>query len=89
MPTYVTRILALCMLLCLLSAAVVAYSVFTWDPATGTVYDGFGRLLTKTPSWALLIRDDRWAGLGWRLFDMVVFWGGLFLAFLLFLREKR
>jgi hypothetical protein len=89
MPTYVTRILALCLLLCLLLAAFLAQGVVKWEPATGTVYDGFGRLLTKTPAWAIVVRADQWAGLGWRIFDMVWFWGGLYLAFRLFVREKR
>lgn len=57
----------------------IAYFVFKFDPGTGTTYDGFGRHLTESPWFVrLLFSEDRlWAGWGWFLADMVIFWGGI------------
>ena len=73
----------------LTARGVLAGSVLAWfiqleDRERGLFYDGFNRQLTAVPEWAFFIRDDVWAGFGWRLFDLVWFWGGLILVFKLF-----
>lgn len=73
----------------LIAMSLIVCSIFAWfiqveDRELGLLFDGFNRELTEVPDWAFFIRDDVWAGFGWRLFDLVWFWGGLFVVFKLF-----
>lgn len=64
-------------------AGFVAYFVTSVDPATHFMYDGFGRPLFESP---LLVRfifgqERLWAGWGWFIGDMAIFWGGIGIGF--------
>ncbi len=49
------------------------------------MFDGLGRELTEPPLWMrwLIVDRRQWAGLGWHLIDIVVFFGGLTTTFVL------
>lgn len=59
--------------------------VGTVTPNGVILHDGFGRVLTAPPIWAriFLTPDQVWAGALWHLFDIVWFFGGAFLAYIL------
>lgn len=90
MLTMLYKILAACVVVAVIAATVLAFFIVEVDPAQKTIYDGLGRVLVPVPGWAgIVIREDHWAGLGWRLVDMVWFWGGLFIALVLFLLSGK
>lgn len=43
------------------------------------MFDGFGRPLSESPFFVRLVfgQDRLWAGWGWFLGDMAIFWGGV------------
>lgn len=66
------------------AATFVAYFTFSFDQ-TGQAYDGFGRPLSESP---ILVRmffgqERMWAGGLWFVADLIIFWGGLGIAFYL------
>lgn len=66
-------------------AGFIAYFVYSFDPQTGTGYDGFGRKLSKSPLFMRLIfgQDRLWPGWFWFGADLVIFWGSLGIAYTL------
>lgn len=79
------KILAACIALSVFSAGVLAYFIRTVDVDRQIVYDGLGRALSEPPRWAQIFIDQpAWAGAGWHLFDIIVFFGGLFIALWLY-----
>ena len=81
--TLVTMIVLV--VLSLIGFYVIGYSVFTIDLATGEAVDGFGRKLYEKPFWVSLFLSDEptWRGFMWHLFDVIVFWIGLGLIYVL------
>ncbi len=72
-------------------AGFLAYFIFKYDPTTQQTFDGLGRTLGPSPLFMRFIFDeDRlWAGWTWWTVDMIWFWGGIGVAYLLFkLGEK-
>jgi len=68
-------------------AAFLAFIMQTHIAGTGGGYDGLGRTLSTPPLWAqTFVGREPWPGLGWRLFDSVWFFGGLYLAFSLYFK---
>ncbi len=67
----------------ILVLAFIAYFVSSYDPITGAMSDGLGRPLERAPFLAQLVfgEDDLWAGWGYFIVDMIVFWGGLGIGF--------
>ena len=70
-------------ILSVFAAGFVAYFITSFDSVTHTWLDGFGRPLTESPWFMRFIfgQDRLWAGWGWFLADMVIFWGGIALGF--------
>jgi hypothetical protein len=68
----------------LLIAGFLAY--FITQSRNGVIIDGLGRSLLESPLLLRLIfgQDRLWPGLGWFMVDMVIFWGGVGLIYLLF-----
>jgi hypothetical protein len=67
-----------------LIAAFMAYAMGSVD-SSGHFYDGLGRELATKPSvLQAIFGQDRWAGLGWRIIDAIWFFGGFYLAMMLF-----
>jgi hypothetical protein len=68
----------------LLIAGFLAY--FITSSSNGVIIDGLGRLLSESPLLLRMIfgQDRLWAGLGWFIADMIIFWGGAGLVYLLF-----
>ncbi len=66
-------------------AAFVAYFVSALDVTTQQLADGFGRPLSESPLFMRLVlgQDQLWAGWTWFLVDLVVFWGGIAIGYLL------
>lgn len=66
--------------LALLIAGFLAYFVATVGPSEVT--DGFGRQLTESPPLMKLAfgQERLWAGFGWFIGDMVIFWGSIGIA---------
>lgn len=66
-----------------LIAGFIAYFVFSFDPQTKTIYDGFGRKLSESPLLMRLIfgEDRLWAGWKWFVGDLVIFWSGIIIGF--------
>lgn len=64
----------------------MAFFIRSVDLETGIVYDGLGRTLSEPPLWASLFisSEHSWAGLGWHLFDIIWFFGGMYTAFNLY-----
>ncbi len=60
----------------------LAYFVRSFDRVTGVVIDGLGRQLELAPFVARFVfgTDSLWAGWGYFVLDMVVFWGGVGVA---------
>ena len=76
-------VIGVALIVAVLIASFVAYFLYTTNPATNIMHDGFGRQLSQSP---FLIRwifgqDRLWAGWLWFVGDMVIFWGGLFVGF--------
>jgi hypothetical protein len=69
-----------------LVASILAYYVKSIDTELGVVYDGLGRVLYEPPWWVRLFITEEpvWAGVGWHLFDIVWFFGGIAIAIWLF-----
>jgi hypothetical protein len=65
-----------------LIAGFIAYFVRSFDPITKSLSDGFRRPLTEAPWFMQFIfrTDAEWAGWGWFLADMIIFWGRLGIA---------
>lgn len=79
------KILAACVALSVLVAGVLAYFIRKIDVDRQIVFDGLGRVLFEPPRWARIFIDQpAWAGAAWHLLDIIVFFGGLFLAFWLY-----
>jgi len=79
------KVLAACVALSVFGAGVLAYFIRTIDVDRQIVYDGLGRALSEPPRWARIFIDQpAWAGAGWHLLDIIVFFGGLFVAFWLY-----
>jgi len=59
---------------------------FITDTRNGVIVDGFGRTLTESPLLLRMIfgQDRLWAGSGWFIADMIIFWAGVGLICLLF-----
>lgn len=72
-------------LLAIVAQWVCVYSFRKYDWVSGTVTDGFGRVLTKTPGF-LLSRGapEEWAGYGWTAVDFVCFLVLIGIAYILF-----
>lgn len=67
--------------------AFFSYFIFSIYLNTGYLYDGFGRKLYATPDFVRFIIDQGyWRGAWWHLFDLVLFFGGLYLAYVLFMK---
>lgn len=66
-------------------AGFAAYFITSVDPQTRTMYDGIGRPLSESPLLMRLIlgQERLWAGWGWFIVDLVIFWGGIGLGFTL------
>ncbi len=63
----------------LLIAGFMAYMMTTSNPHTDVTCDGLGRELTLSP-WVMRLmfgQERLWAGWGWFIGDMVIFWGSL------------
>ncbi|MBD2149155.1 MAG: hypothetical protein ACK5YH_03940 [Pseudanabaena sp.] len=73
-------------ILSVLAATCIAYFVVVVNPVTKEIFDGFGRPLTETP-WLLrvtIFSSKRfWAGWGWVIGDMIIFWVGMITGWLL------
>lgn len=67
-------------------ASFMAFFVRSFDKNTHALTDGLGRILTEPPFWAKAIITDQpvWAGTGWHILDAIWFFGGLYLAYLLY-----
>ncbi len=67
-------------ILSVLAATCIAYFVVTVNPVTKEIFDGFGRPLSETP-WLLrvtIFSSKRfWAGWGWFIGDLTIFWVGM------------
>jgi len=61
-----------------------AYFVTKFDPVNKMSYDGFGRLLTESPFFVRIIfgQERFWAGWSWFIADLIIFWGGVGVAWL-------
>ena len=82
--------IAAAILIVVITLSALAFFIISVDPESSAVYDGLGRPLVEAPAWAkLFIREDRWAGLGWRLIDMLWLWGGLISAFFIYGRAQN
>ena len=66
-----------------LIAGVLAYFVRSFHQPTGVWFDGLGRSLEETPFIARFVfgADSQWAGWSYFALDLVVFWGGVALAY--------
>ena len=66
-------------------AAFFAYFVGQVNVETGQVFDGLGRLRREAPFLVrvFLSEERMWPGWFWFIGDLVWFWGGLFLAFVI------
>lgn len=73
-------------ILSVLAATCIAYFVVVVNPVTKEIFDGFGRPLTETP-WLLRVTifssKRLWAGWGWVIGDMIIFWVGMITGWLL------
>ena len=68
----------------ILITAFMAFFMGSIDSA-GNFYDGLGReLVTKPSILQNLFGQEKWAGLGWRIADVVWFFGGFYVAMRLF-----
>lgn len=65
-----------------------AYLLRSIDIKNQITYDGLGRVLSEPPWWAPTT-EKVWAGIGWHLFDIVWFFGGLALALWLYSLSER
>lgn len=69
----------------LIITAFMAYFMFTVDTNAGVTYDGLGRPLTEPPFWiSIIVYEDRWPGFWWWILDKIWFFGGLYLAYVLY-----
>ena len=68
-----------------LVSAFIAYFIRTYDSASATFYDGFGRELSQTPAFLKLVlgQNYMWSGWVWFALDMVIFWGLIGLGLLI------
>ena len=64
----------------------VALSQFgtAYNTATGVLSDGLGRALLDTPAFLRFLGIERYVGMGWLLFDVVVILGLLALGAIFF-----
>ena len=62
-----------------------AYFVTKFNPANKAFYDGFGRPLTTSPFFMRIVfgQERLWAGWSWFLMDLIIFWGGIAIAWYL------
>ncbi|MEX0661526.1 MAG: hypothetical protein WEA58_08860 [Balneolaceae bacterium] len=85
MKKQILNILSAIIILSIIIAAFMAYFMVTVNTNTGVTYDGLGRTLTEPPFWAsFVVYEDRWPGFLWWILDKVWFFGGFYLAFLLY-----
>ncbi|MBF6570854.1 MAG: hypothetical protein IVW54_18460 [Candidatus Binataceae bacterium] len=61
----------------------LAYFVRSFNQPTHVWFDGLGRRLENAPFIARFIfgADSQWAGWGYFVLDMAVFWGGVAIAY--------
>lgn len=64
-------------------AGFLGYFITSVDPQSRTMYDGLGRPLSESPFFIRLVfgQERLWAGWGWFIVDLVIFWGGVGLGF--------
>jgi len=64
-------------------AAYFGYFVTSFNTETHIWLDGLGRPLSESPWFMRFIfgQNHLWAGWGWWLADMVIFWGGIAVGF--------
>ena len=81
---FIRKTLAVCIALSVFAEGFLAYFIRKVDIEQKIVYDGLGRALSQPPPWAqIFTQEPAWAGAGWHLLDIIIFFGGLFVALLL------
>lgn len=57
----------------------LAYFITSVDPHTHMLYDGISRPLSESPFFMRLIfgQERLWAGWGWFIVDLTIFWDGI------------
>ena len=59
--------------------------IVKYDVATGIASDGFGRTITEAPLYFRIPGVfDKWAGIGWLLFDTICGWILIWFAYILY-----
>lgn len=67
-----------------------AYFIVEINTITSTYTDGLGRKLTKPPVFmSIFVFEEYWRGFTWWLIDKIIFFGGIYLAFILFEKSSE
>lgn len=85
MKEYFLKALSAIIAISVIVAALLAFFIVSIDTQLGIIEDGLGRTLTEPPFLAsFFVFSNWWPGFLWWILDKIWFFGGLYLAILIY-----